>query len=197
MMSHDEMMNNGTFRSGDHGLHYFSSQMIRDAAAAAARTVFEVCDGKSTPWKGWVHPSGRMVKLAHEVMAKFLDANPNAPAEAVYIHLTNFPCDGERIPMSCGNIWRDEPIAWSEAPASVRAAYETFRHTYLHLWLIARLHNENMARALPPRPQPRLVHSDMMERMQPDDDERLVLSRKVVPFQSALNAPASDGDGAA
>jgi hypothetical protein len=160
MLSHDQMINNDTYRSGARGLHYFGSGIILDAATVAARAAFEVCDGKSTGWKSWLHPSGRMVKICHGLLVGYLDQEPNAPAEAMYAYLINFPCDGERIPFSNGNLWRDKdlPWRWNAAPGAVRAAYEAFRHVYLDLWLIARTHNDNMALALPPRPAPRLVH---------------------------------------
>lgn len=162
MLSHDQMMNNNTYRSGVRGLQYFGGQVIRGAAAEAARAVFEACDGKSTGWKSWVHPSGKMVKICYGLITGLLDQEPNAPVEAVYAYLINFPCDGDRIPFSNGNLWKDKdlPWTWEKAPGAVRAAYEAFRHVYLDLWLIARTHNENMAQALPARPAPRLVHRD-------------------------------------
>jgi hypothetical protein len=159
MMSHDQMMNNGTYRSGARGLHYFGGQMIAGAAAEAARAVFEACDGKSTGWKSWLHPSGRMIRTCYGLMTAYLDQRPNMGAAELFAYLLNFPCDGERIPYSNGNMWEDKtlPWSWEAAPGAVRAAYEAYRHVYLNLWVIARTHNEAMAQALAPRPAPRLI----------------------------------------
>ncbi len=165
MMSHDEMINNATYRSGVRGLHYFADSIIRKAAAGAARAAFEACDGKSTDWRSWTHPSGRMIKLAHGLLAMFLSEHPNASPEETYFHLSYFPCDGEKIPFSNGNIWGGDPVPWDALPGAVRAAYEAFAHVYLHLWVIARTHNDNMARTLPPMPRPQLVHDSNVVRL--------------------------------
>jgi hypothetical protein len=178
MMSHEQMMNNGSYRSGYRGLHYFGGGVICDAAAAAARAAFEVCDGKSTSWKSWVHPSGRLVRLAQSMMMNFLDEHPNASSEQLYRYISHFPCDGDRIPFSSGNIWHVDPTPWEALPPAVRAAFEAYRHVYLELWLIARSHHEVVARAIPQRPRPQLVQSDRS---------------KVVPLPSAGTMPDSDG----
>jgi hypothetical protein len=204
MMSHDQMMNGGSYHNGYNGLYYFGGQILRDAAGVAARAVYETCDG-ATDWKSWVHPSGQMVKLSLEVMSKFLDQQPDASAEALYIYLMRFP-GGEKLPQH--NIWaKHRRIAWSDTPLSVRAAYEAFRAVYLQMWVIARTHNENMAKALPPRPAPKLVHSSPMDRHPAGKDGRMGglhrLDRDVVqqPLGQAsepqTESDAPKGDGAA
>lgn len=137
-------------------LHAFGKQAIVPGASAAARAVFDACGG-ADGWKSWVAPSGQMIKMSLVVMAKFLDDHPDAPAEAVYLHLTRFP-GGDKLPAH--NIWDNKVIPWAEAPMQVRGAYETFRSVYLQLWVIVRTHDATMARALAPRPLPRLVHTD-------------------------------------
>jgi hypothetical protein len=136
-------------------LHCLGRQAIVPGAAAAARAVFDACGG-ATDWKSWVLPKGGMIRIALQVLAQFIDDFPDAPAEAAYGHLRTYPG------------FRGQHVPWAEAPAQVRGAYETFRSIYLQLWVLARAHNDKMARALPPRPLPRLVHSDQRESTMPE-----------------------------
>lgn len=153
MLSHDQMMG----PSGYHGLRFHGSDILKDIAGAAGRGTFELCDGKACAWKGWVHPSGKMLKLCYILMAAFLDEQPNASAEELYLYMSHYPADGVRIPYSNGNMWHAEPAPWPTVPAAVRAAYEAYRLVYLQLWLIARTHHDAVAQALPLRPRPRLI----------------------------------------
>lgn len=140
-------------------LHNFGRQMTVPGAAAAARGVFDACGGAAggaEGWKSWLSPSGKMIKLSLSVMAQFLDDHPDAPAEALYQHLMRFP-GGDNYPQH--NMWDGKTPAWDATPMPVRAAYEAFRSIYLQMWVVVRAHDAKMARALPPRPLPKLVHT--------------------------------------
>jgi hypothetical protein len=128
-------------------LHAFGKQAIVPGAAAAARAVFEACGG-AAGWRSWVVADGRMVRIAHELVAKFFDDQPDATAEAAYEHLRSFPG------------FQGRPIGWSEAPMQVRGSYEAFRSVYLQLWVMVRAHDETMAQSLPARAALRLVHHE-------------------------------------
>ncbi len=167
----------GTDRGERLALHTFGKQAIKPGASAAARAVFEACGG-AQGWKGWIVPDGKMTRLALEELAKFFDKHPDAPAEAAYLHLRAFPA------------FIGTHVSWAEAPMQVRGAYEAFRSVYLQLWILVRTHDETMAHARPPRPLPRLVHSDMMERHEAENSGRMG-SRETLSRPSVAR-PAGD-----
>ena len=119
-------------RGERYALHYFGSQAIVPGASAAARAVFDACGG-AEGWKSWILPDGKMIKTSLELMAPFLDDHPDAPAEALYLHLRSFPG------------FNTHPVPWADAPMSVRGAYETFRSVYLHLWMLVRTHDAKIS----------------------------------------------------
>jgi hypothetical protein len=134
-------------------LHQMGKQHILPAAASA-RAVFEACGG-AEGWKSWIAPNGKMIKLALEVMGHFVDDHPDAPAEALYIYLTNYPASGMTPPDGrAGRIFDKRPVPWADAPMQVRGASEAFRAVYLQLWRMVCAHDEKMARRPPPRPLP-------------------------------------------
>jgi hypothetical protein len=139
-------------------LHAKGKDAFLPAAIAAARAAFESCGG-ANGWRNWATPPGKMLKFAYVVMVEYLDRNPNAAAEDLFAYLMDYPSSIPPYDARAGRIFANGPIAWSDAPIAVRAAFEAFRATYRQLWQIVRSHDPKMAQALPWWPQPRLVHS--------------------------------------
>jgi hypothetical protein len=95
-------------------------QHMIPAAGAAARAVFAACGGAPS-WPHWTTPHGEHVRVVMAAFASVLEAQPDAPAEALYLAAARYGWHGA------------EPCAWTDLPASVRAAHRAFRAVYLDM----------------------------------------------------------------
>lgn len=104
-----------------------------EAAGRAADAVWSTGRGKGDP----AHLIGRMEGATYRSLGEWVEANPTAPAEALYIQHT-----------------RAGRTAWSELAPVLRVAIEVFRATYLILLVEVRAAEAAAReRVAPPAPE--------------------------------------------
>jgi hypothetical protein len=120
-------------------------QHMIPAAGAAARAVFAACGG-APGWPHWTTPHGEHVRVVMAAFASVLEAQPDAPAEALYLAAARYGWHGA------------EPCAWTDLPASVRAAHRAFRAVYLDMaGQVAEAEREDLRAERPQRASERAV----------------------------------------